>query len=347
MEYRQLGNTDIKVSSICLGTMTFGEQNNQDDGFEQMDYAFAQGINFFDTAEMYPVPPSPKTQGSTEEIVGAWIKQRGLRDKVVLASKVSGRGDNNAGMDHVRGGPRLSREHVLAACEGSLKRLQTDVIDLYQVHWPERATNYFGQLGYVHRDADGVEIHETLEALATLVEQGKVRHIGLSNETPWGLMQYLRLAKEYNLPVVASIQNPYNLLNRTFEVGLAEMAIREKVGLLAYSPLAFGVLSGKYLNGQRPENARLTMFERFSRYNSEQTSAATAEYVELAQAHGLDPAQMALAWVTGQQFTTSNIIGATTMAQLKSNIASIDVVIDKELRKKINTLHNAKPFPAP
>lgn len=347
MEYRQLGKTDIKVSAICLGTMTFGEQNTQADGFEQMDYAFEQGINFFDAAEMYPVPPRPETQGSTEEIVGAWIKERGLREQIVLASKVTGRGDNNAGMEHVRGGPRLSREHVLAACEGSLQRLQTEVIDLYQVHWPERPTNYFGQLGYVHRSSDDIAIHETLEALATLVEQGKVRHIGLSNETPWGMMEYLRLAKEYDLPVVASIQNPYNLLNRTFEVGLAEMAIREQVGLLAYSPLAFGVLSGKYLNGQRPEGGRITLYERFSRYTNPQAEAATAEYVELAKEHSMDPSQMALAWVTGQKFTTSNIIGATTMAQLKLNIGSADIKLEKDLMKKINALHQQRPFPAP
>lgn len=347
MQYRKLGNTDIDVSLICLGTMTFGEQNDIADGFEQMDYAYEQGINFFDAAEMYPVPPRPETQGSTEEIVGAWIKDRGLRDKIVLASKVTGRGDNNAGMDHVRGGPRLSRAHVLEACEGSLKRLQTDVIDLYQVHWPERSTNCFGQLNYRHRETDDIAIHETLEALAELVAAGKVRNIGLSNETPWGMMEYLRLAREYDLPTVVSIQNPYNLLNRTFEVGLAEMAIREKVGLLAYSPLAFGMLSGKYIGGQKPAGARLSLYERFNRYANPQSEAATEAYVNLAREHGLDPSQMALAFVNQRQFTTSNIIGATSLEQLKINVGSSDIVLDKELLKAIDALHVKQPFPAP
>ncbi|GAA6152398.1 NADP(H)-dependent aldo-keto reductase [Pseudoteredinibacter isoporae] len=348
MKYRQLGNTDINVSLICLGTMTYGEQNTQDEAFEQMDYAFEQGVNFFDAAEMYPVPPKPDTQGSTEVMVGNWIKERGLRDQIVLASKVTGRGDNNPGMEHVRGGPRLSAAHVQQACEGSLERLQTEMIDLYQVHWPERPANFFGQLCYRHRESnDDIAIHETLEALAKLVEQGKVRYIGLSNETPWGMMEYLRLAREYKLPSVVSIQNPYNLLNRSFEVGLAEMSIRENVGLLAYSPLAFGVLSGKYLGGKRPDGARLTLYERFSRYTNPRATEATEAYVALAQELGLDPAQMALAFVNQQPFVHSNIIGATTMEQLRSNIASVDVELDKESLKALDKIHGEYPIPAP
>lgn len=347
MKYRPLGNTDIDVSLICLGTMTYGEQNTQEEAFEQMDYAFEKGVNFFDAAEMYPVPPKPSTQGSTETIVGNWIKERGLRDKIVLASKVTGRGDNNPGMEHVRGGPRLSADHVQQACEGSLERLQTDVIDLYQVHWPERPANFFGQLSYRHRESDDISIHETLTALAKLVEQGKVSYIGLSNETPWGVMEYLRLAKEYNLPSVVSIQNPYNLLNRSFEVGLAEMAIREQVGLLAYSPLAFGVLSGKYLGGKRPAGARLTLFERFSRYTNPLATAATEAYVNLANELSLDPAQMSLAFINQQAFTTSNIIGATTMEQLRSNIGSVEIELDKDNLKALDKLHAQFPIPAP
>ncbi|BFM14980.1 NADP(H)-dependent aldo-keto reductase [Maricurvus nonylphenolicus] len=347
MEYRQLGNTDLKVSAICLGTMTWGQQNTQDEAFEQMDYARDNGINFFDTAEMYPVPPRPETQGSTETCIGNWLAARGGREDLILASKVTGRGSSNAGMGHVRNGPRLSRDHIREAIAGSLERLQTDYLDLYQVHWPERQTNFFGQLGYRHSDNDGIAIRETLEALAELVTEGKVRYIGLSNETPWGLMEYLRLAREYDLPAVVSVQNPYSLVNRTYEVGLAEMSIREKAGLLAYSPLAFGVLSGKYLNGQRPEKGRITLFERFTRYTNERTEAATQAYVDLAREHGLDPSQMALAFVTGQPFVTSNIIGATTMEQLKINIDSANVQLSEEVLKGIEAIHRANPNPAP
>lgn len=347
MEYRQLGKTDLKVSAIALGTMTWGEQNTEAEAFEQMDYSIERGINFFDAAEMYPVPPRPETQGLTETYIGNWLAQRGGRDNLVLATKVTGRGDLNPGMEHVRNGPRLSREHIHQAIDGSLQRLQTDYVDLYQVHWPERITNFFGQLGYRHNTNDGVDIRETLEALAELVQQGKVRHIGLSNETPWGVMHYLSLAKEFDLPVVASVQNPYSLVNRIFEVGLAEVAMREQVQLLAYSPLAFGVLSGKYLDGKRPEKARLTLFERFSRYTNERTEAATREYVELARDHGLDPAQMALAFVTSREFVASNIIGATTMDQLRDNIDSIEVVLSKEVEREIHRIHNDNPNPAP
>ncbi len=347
MEYRQLGKTDLKVSAIALGTMTWGEQNTEAEAFEQMDYSVERGINFFDAAEMYPVPPRPETQGRTEAYIGNWLASRGCRDKLVLATKVTGRGDLNPGMEHVRGGPRLSREHIHQAIDGSLERLKTDYIDLYQVHWPERVTNFFGQLGYRHNTNDGVDIRETLEALAELVQQGKVKHIGLSNETPWGVMHYQSLAKEFDLPVMASVQNPYNLVNRIFEVGLAEIAMREKIDLLAYSPLAFGVLSGKYLNGQKPAKGRLTLFERFTRYTNERTQRATQAYVALAQEHGLDPAQMALAFVTSREFVASNIIGATTMDQLKSNIDSSELVLSKEVERAIHQIHNDNPNPAP
>lgn len=347
MQYRPLGTTDLKLSVIGLGTMTFGEQNTYAESAEQLDFALDHGVNFIDAAEMYPVPPKPDTQGDTERFIGKWLQASGRRQDVILASKVAGRGAANSGMDHVRGGPRLSAEHVRSAIEESLKRLQTDYLDLYQVHWPERTTNFFGQLGYKHRDDDGVAIEETLAALDELVTAGKVRHIGISNETPWGVMEYLRLAREKNLPRIVSIQNPYSLLNRSFEIGLAEMAIREHVQLLAYSPLAFGVLSGKYLNGARPANARLTLFDRFSRYNNPEAETACAAYVQLARDAGLDPAQMALAFVNTRDFTASNIIGATSIEQLSANIASVDVTLDKELLKAIEALHRKQPIPAP
>lgn len=347
MEYRKLGKTDIDVSKICLGTMTFGEQNTEAQAFEQLDYALENGVNFIDCAEMYPVPPRPETCGRTEEFIGNWLAQRGTRDQVVLATKVTGRGSANSGVGHIRGGPRLNREQIFTACDASLTRLKTDYIDLYQVHWPERQANFFGKLGYEHSDDDGIAISETLDALQQLVTAGKVRHIGLSNETPWGMHRYLRLAAHGNKPRVASIQNPYSLLNRTFEVGLAEMAIREQCGLLAYSPLAFGTLSGKYLNGQRPDGARLTLFDRFQRYTNARAVAATEAYVSLAREFALDPAQMALAFVTQQPFVTSNIIGATTMEQLRSNIASAGIVLTAEQLEAINAIHSENPNPAP
>lgn len=347
MEYKKLGSTNIDVSLICLGTMTFGEQNSYEEAALQMDYAVDQGVNFFDAAEMYPVPPKPETQGETERILGRWLQARGKREDIVLATKVSGRSLPGGDFDHVRGGPRLSREQIHAAIDTSLQRLQTDYVDLYQLHWPERITNFFGQLGYRHRGDDGIAVEETLSALAELIQAGKVREIGISNETPWGVMEYLRLSQEKGLPRIQSIQNPYSLLNRSFELGLAEMAIREKVGLLAYSPLAFGMLSGKYAGGARPAGARLTRFERFSRYSNPRSEAASDAYVALAKDAGLDPAQMALAFVNTRQFTTSNIIGATTMEQLRANIDSVSVKLDKELLKSIEAIHEQYPFPAP
>lgn len=345
MEKRELGSTGLQVSLICLGTMTWGEQNTEREAFEQLDYAVDQGINFIDAAEMYPVPPRAETQGLTETYLGNWLKQRGCRDDLIIASKVAGPGN---GLDYVRNGPRLTRQHIREAVQSSLRRLQTDYLDLYQVHWPDRNTNFFGKLGYEHcADEQMTPIEETLETLDELVRDGLVRHVGLSNETPWGTMRYLQLAEQRGWPRVVSIQNPYNLLNRSFEVGLAEIAHREKVGLLAYSPLAFGVLSGKYLNGQRPENARVTLFSRFSRYTSEQAENATAAYVALAQQHGLTPVQMALAYVNGRDFVTSNIIGATTMAQLKENIDSASVTLSAEVLSGIESIHHRFTYPSP
>ena len=343
MNYRELGRSGIKVSEICLGTMTWGQQNTQDEAFEQMDYAVAQGINFFDTAEMYPVPPIPETQGRTEEYIGEWFRQVGRRKDIILASKAAG-----PGHAHIREAQPLNRSGILSAFEGNLKRLQTDYIDLYQIHWPNRVTNFFGKLGYEHSSEGGdAEIHEILSTLAELVASGQVRAIGISNETPWGVMSYLRLAEQYGLPRIASIQNPYNLLNRSFEIGLAEMAIREHVGLLAYSPLAFGMLSGKYRGGARPADGRITLFERFSRYSNPQAEAATEAYLQLAEDNELVPSQMALAFINQQRFVTSNIVGATTMAQLKENIASAELGLSEDVIAEIGLIHQRYSNPAP
>lgn len=346
MQHRPLGHTGIEVSVLCLGTMTFGEQNSEAEAHAQLDRAIGAGINFIDTAEMYPVPPRAETQGRTESYIGSWLAARGCRDRVILATKVAGPGD---WINWLRGGGhRLDRRNIEAALDASLQRLRTDYVDLYQLHWPDRETNFFGKLGFSPgQDDQSVPLLEALEVLGDLVKAGKVRAVGISNETPWGLMQYLSLAEQHDLPRMASIQNPYSLLNRTFEIGLAEVAIREQCGLLAYSPLGFGVLSGKYMGGQRPEGARLTLFERFNRYSNPESERATADYVELARRHGLDPAQMALAWVTSRPFTTSNIIGATTLEQLEANIASIDLVLLDDVIAEIEAIHQTQPNPAP
>ncbi|WP_280550680.1 MULTISPECIES: NADP(H)-dependent aldo-keto reductase [unclassified Halomonas] len=343
MQTRPLGDTGIEVSRLCLGTMTFGEQNSEAEAHEQLDRAVAFGIDFIDTAEMYPVPPMAETQGRTEAYIGSWLKRRGSRDDVILATKAAG-----PGLEHVRGGPRLTREHLHQAIDASLARLQTDYVDLYQLHWPDRKANFFGRLGYEHDDEeDATPLEETLSALKELVDAGKVRAIGLSNDTPWGVMRALHLADTLGLPRVASIQNPYSLLNRSFEVGLAEIAHRERVGLLAYSPLAFGMLSGKYLDGARPAGARLTLFERFQRYTNPLAEEATAAYVRIARDHDLDPARMALAYVNSRPFLTSNIIGATTMEQLESNLASESLRLDAEVLEAIEAVHQRIPNPAP
>ncbi|HXC59444.1 MAG TPA: NADP(H)-dependent aldo-keto reductase [Steroidobacteraceae bacterium] len=350
MEYRPLGRTNIKVSAIGMGTMTFGEQNTEAEGHEQLDYAFDQGVNLIDTAEMYSVPPRAETYGSTERIIGTWLKKSGRRDKVVLATKVAGPGAV-LGVGHVRGGDNsLNRQNILAAVETSLQRLQTDYIDLYQMHWPSRPTNFFGRLGYEHAEsvngAQAVAIEETLGAMGELVRAGKIRHVGLSNETPWGVHRYLQ-AEAQGLPRIASIQNPYNLLNRTFEIGLSEMSIREDVSLLAYSPLAFGLLSGKFLNGARPPEARMVRWSRFSRYMNEYAVRATEAYAGIAAKHGLNFAQMSLAHARQQRFMTSVLIGATTMEQLKTNIGSAAVTLDREVLSAIDAVHRSHPSPCP
>ncbi len=348
MEYRPLGQTDLQVSALCLGTMTYGEQNTEAEAHAQLDRALDRGINFIDTAEMYPVPPRAETQGLTEQYIGTWLaKEPSRRERIVLATKVSG----PAGFDYLRRGPRLNREQVQAALDASLKRLQTDVIDLYQVHWPERKANYFGRLGYTppdpETDAEAVPLLETLAVLGDAVRAGKVRHIGVSNETPWGVMEYLRLAERYDLPRVVSIQNPYNLLNRSFEIGLAEIAHREAVGLLAYSPLAFGMLSGKYRHGASPAGARLTLFERFKRYTNTQGQEATEAYAEVAERHGVSLTQLALQFVTTRPFVTSNIIGATTLEQLDEDIESLGCPLSEALLEAIEAVHRQFSIPCP
>jgi len=347
MIYKNLGNTDLQVSLIALGTMTFGEQNTEAEAFEQMDCATAEGVNFIDVAEMYPVPPKESTYGDSETIVGRWIKARACRDRIVLATKVTGNGVNNSGFDYIRGGPRLSAIQIKQAADSSLKRLQTDVIDLYQLHWPDRTTNCFGRLGYQHREEEAYALEESLSAMADLVREGKVRAVGLSNETPWGVMEANRVANALSLPKVVSIQNPYNLLNRSYEIGLAEISIREKIGLLAYSPLAFGVLSGKYIGGARPAKGRITLYSRFTRYTNAQAEAATEAYNILANEHGLSLTQMALAFVNQQAFLSANIIGATDLAQLKENIASIDMTLSDEVLEGIEVIHKQYSNPAP
>jgi len=346
METRELGRTGLQVSVICLGTMTWGEQNSEGEGHAQMDMALEHGVNFFDTAEIYAIPTRRETAGRTEEIIGAWFEQRKSRDQVILATKVAGR----SSMDWLRAdGSRavLSRKQIFEAVEGSLKRLRTDYIDLYQVHWPDRPLQLFGGLEYKHMDGDAIPIEETLEALGELVTQGKVRHIGVSNETAWGAMKYLQLSEANGLPRIVSIQNAYNLVNRAFEVEQSETAHREQVGLLAYSPLGQGYLTGKYEDGAEPPGARRTLFGHMGRYESKTGLAAISAYVQLAQTHGLDPAQMALQFVNTRPFVTSNIIGATTLEQLETNLDSVNVGLSGELLEKIETIHRTYTNPSP
>lgn len=348
MQHRQLGNSDLWVSPLCLGTMTWGEQNSESEAHQQLDYAIAQGINFIDTAEMYPVPPKAETQGLTERYLGTWLKKRGLRDQLVIATKVTGPGD---WMAHIRQGPDLTSQHIRQAVDASLQRLQTDYIDLYQLHWPSRPTNYFGLLGYQVQPGEGVPLEETLSCLHELIKEGKIRHYGLSNETPWGTMKVLAMADQFaqsrgwQRPL--TVQNPYNLLNRSYEVGMAEVSHRENIGLLAYSPLAFGVLSGKYLNGQQPEKGRITLYQRFSRYNGTQAEQATARYAALAEQWGMSPAAMALAFVTQQPFVVANIIGATTMDQLQENMRTANSMLPSELMAAIDEIHCEISNPCP
>ena len=346
MNFRKLGNTDLKVSTICLGTMTWGEQNNQKEAFEQMDYAISQGINFFDTAEMYAVPSTEKTFGKTETIIGNWFKERNNRKKVILATKISG-----PGLSWIRGGGlQYTKENISSALLGSLERLQTDYIDLYQLHWPERNTNYFGKLGYKHKteEREWNDCESILRTLKQFVDEGKIHYIGLSNESAWGLSKFLELSRSQNLPRVMSVQNPYNLLNRTYEVGLAEISIREQSGLLAYSPLASGVLSGKYRNNQKPKGSRLQLFgDYFPRYAGKSSNLAVEEYFKVAKKHKISLAQLSLAFVNQQSFVTSNIIGATTMKQLEENIGSTNIKLSSEIIDEINSVHKNNSNPAP
>ncbi len=349
MELRQLGTTDLMVSKICLGTMTFGQQNSEAEGHEQMDYAIAHGVNFWDTAEMYAVPVTEPTWGKTEEIIGTWFKKTGRRSEVILATKVVGRSSRFPwARPHLfEGETRLSRQSIHEACDASLKRLQTDYIDLYQLHWPERTTNTFGTLSYTHdAEQEWIGFEETLSALDELVKAGKVRHIGVSNENPWGVMEMLKLHETKGLPRIQSVQNPYNLLMRHFDVGMAEVAIRAKCGLLAYSPLAGGVLSGKYSNGARPAGTRIALYEDyFPRYVQPTPLQMTDRYVALAREHGLDPSEMANAFVNDRPFTTSNIFGARTMEQLKSAVASADLTLSQEVLDGIAEIFKENPVP--
>ena len=348
MKYRKLGTTNIDVSVICLGTMTFGEQNSQQEGFDQMDYALKRGINFFDTAELYPIMPRKETYGKTEEIIGNWFKQRKNRSKVILASKISSKTEND--LSWIREGAQklgFDKKNMNAAIDASLQRLQTDYIDLYQLHWPERKVPKFGKLDFEYDpyDNEWIQIEEVLDNLNNLIKSGKIRYIGLSNETPWGVMKFLQVAKEKNLPRMMSIQNVYSLVNRVFDIANSEVSIRENCGLLAYSPLAGGRLSGKYIN-QQPTNARYTLWpSRFDRHHTVRGEMAIAKYVDLAKKYNIAPSTFANAYVNDRPFVTSNIIGATTIEQLRENIDSIDITLSNEILHEIEDIHLSDPNP--
>ena len=346
MNYKKLGNTDLIVSTICLGTMTWGEQNTIKEGFEQMDYALDQGINFFDAAEMYPSPCRKETYGETEKIIGHWFSERKNRDKIILASKISG-----PGMSYIRGGGlQFSEKNISIAIENSLKRLKTDYIDLYQLHWPERKTNFFGRLGYEHKEDSNEwnDFEKILIVLENFIKEGKIRYIGLSNETSWGLSKFLEVSKLKKLPKMMSVQNAYNLLCRTYEIGLAEISIREKSGLLAYSPLAGGFLTGKYQNKNLPENSRQKLFaEYYTRYSKSYAAEVIEKYFNISKKFDLNFAQMSIKFCEIQKFITSTIIGATSMEQLKINIESVNVTLEKEVIKEINNVHLIHSNPCP
>ena len=345
MKYTTIPNTDIKVSKICLGTMTFGEQNTEEEAHEQLNYAVEKGINFIDTAEMYSVPARKETQGSTERFIGSWLKDQ-KREDLIVATKIAG---PNPSMNYVRDNMGFSNEAIDDALGKSLKRLQTDYIDVYQLHWPERNANFFGKRNYVHNPNEQWKdnFQQVIEKLDSLIQEGKIRHYGVSNETSWGVMRHLSESSKHNLARCKTIQNPYSLLNRSFEINLAEISMRENVGLLAYSPMAFGRLSGKYLNGKTPEGSRITLFPQFSRYNSEQSLFLTQKYAELSKELNISLAQLSLAFVNQREFVTANIIGATSMDQLKENIGSIELELSAEILQKIDQIQELQPNPAP
>ena len=345
MKFRKLGTTDIDVSLICLGTMTWGTQNTEKDAFEQMDYAVSQGINFFDTAEIYSVPPTSDSYGKTEVMIGNWFEKRKNRDKIILASKVAG-----PGCDWIRGGGNnFDEKKIGEAIDGSLKRLKTDYIDLYQLHWPERSTNFFGRRDYLFNNKEGKwnSFESILEALEKYIKSGKIRHIGMSNETPYGLSRYLEISKNKGAPRMMSVQNPYNLVNRTYEIGMSEISIREKCGLLVYYPLAAGGLSGKYRNGKMPKDSRMALFKGWERHLNPLAMAAYDKYFKLAKDFNLTMVQLAQSFVNSRPFVTSNIIGATTMDQLKENVESINIEFTDEMMERVNEIHNNNPNPSP
>ena len=344
MKYQQLGPSQMRVSSICLGTMTWGEQNTEKEAHAQLDYAFERGVNFLDTAEMYPIPPKEETYASTERMIGRWHKMGAQRDKIIVATKIAG-----PGLDYIRGGSSFSKEHLWEAAQDSLSRLKTDYIDLYQLHWPERNTNVFGKLGLtqLHPEESFTPFLHILEGLSELQNRGKIREFGVSNETPWGMMKFLETASRFGLPQPVSIQNPYSLLNRSYEVGLSEISLRENRKLLAYSPLGFGVLTGKYLDKNPSPQARLSLFPQYTRYTNSQACQATRNYVELALEYQLIPSQMALAFVASRSFVVSTIIGATNLEQLEENINSIELSLSPEVQEKIDNIHRTISNPAP
>jgi len=344
MNYKKLGNTDLNVSTICLGTMTWGEQNTQNEAFEQMDYSLDNGVNFWDTAELYAVPPKAETYGHTETIIGNWFEETKKRKDIILASKVGG-----PSRKYMRNGENsFTGKNLENALHGSLKRLKTDYIDLYQLHWPERNVNNFGRLGYEHKENDWNKFEDVLENLKKFIEEGKIRYVGLSNETPWGVMNYLQLAKDKDLPRMMSIQNPYSLLNRSYEVGLAEVSIRENIGCLSYSPLASGYLTGKYRNKQFPKGSRMERdFDFWTRYRKPNMEEAVEDYYKISQKFDLDMSQMSIKFCEVQDFMTSVIIGATTMEQLKTNVESVKVNLDSEVIKEINNVQKKYPNPCP
>jgi len=347
MIYSKLGHTDIEVSKICLGTMTFGEQNTESEAHDQLNFSLENGVNFIDTAEMYPVPPNAKTQGLTEKYIGSWLKKSNNRHNVIIASKVTGPAPD---FSYIRNSLKIDKKNIEQAITQNLQRLNTDYIDLYQIHWPQRQTNYFGQLNYKYSKENINEItdnlNESYETLNDLMMSGKIRSIGLSNDTSWGAMKFLEISKEKSFEKVVSIQNPYSLLNRSYEINMAEIAEMENIKLLAYSPLGFGMLTGKYIN-KKPKNSRLSLFNRFDRYSNKNSKNATIEYVEIAKKYNISPTQLALAFVNQQPFVASNIIGATNLSQLEENISSINITLDEEILSEIESIHSNQPNPAP